>query len=145
MSSLPDGWEMVIGLEVHTELRTRTKLFCGCINSFSEEPNINVCPVCLGLPGSLPVLNRQAVEFAMRIGAALHCRIQASRFHRKNYFYPDMPKDYQISQYDVPINADGWLELPDGQRPGIVRAHIGADTGKSPHFGGRGRIRGADH
>jgi aspartyl-tRNA(Asn)/glutamyl-tRNA(Gln) amidotransferase subunit B len=145
MSPLPDGWEMVIGLEVHTELRTRTKLFCGCVNSFGSEPNTNVCPVCLGLPGSLPVLNRQAVEFAMRIGAALHCTIQASRFHRKNYFYPDMPKDYQISQYDIPINADGWLELPDGQRAGIVRAHIEEDTGKTTHVGGGGRIHEADH
>jgi aspartyl-tRNA(Asn)/glutamyl-tRNA(Gln) amidotransferase subunit B len=145
MSPLADGWEMVIGLEVHTELRTRTKLFCGCINAFGEEPNTNICPVCLGLPGSLPVINRQAVEYAMRIGAALHCTIQASRFHRKNYFYPDMPKDYQISQYDVPINADGWLELPDGRRAGIERAHIEEDTGKSTHLGGSGRIHGADH
>lgn len=138
-------WETIIGLEVHTELRTDTKLFCGCANRFGDEPNTNVCPVCLGLPGSLPVLNRQAVEYAMRIGAALHCTIQASRFHRKNYFYPDMPKDYQISQYDIPINADGWLELPRGARIGIERAHIEEDTGKSTHVGGAGRIDGADH
>jgi aspartyl-tRNA(Asn)/glutamyl-tRNA(Gln) amidotransferase subunit B len=145
MSALPDGWEMVIGLEVHTELRTATKLFCGCRNAFGEEPNTNVCPVCLGLPGSLPVLNRQAVEYAMRMGTALHCTIQASRFHRKNYFYPDMPKDYQISQYDIPINADGWLELPSGRRAGIVRAHLEEDTGKTTHIGGGGRIHEADH
>ena len=138
-------WETVIGLEVHCELRTETKLFCGCRNSFGEEPNTNVCPVCLGLPGSLPVLNRTAVEYAMRIGTALHCRVQASQFHRKNYFYPDMPKDYQISQYDVPINADGWLELPNGRRIGIVRAHLEEDTGKTTHVGGGGRIHEAAH
>lgn len=136
-------WETVIGLEVHTELRTVTKLFCGCPNRFGLEPNTSVCPVCLGLPGSLPVLNRQAVELAMRIGTALHCRIQDSRFHRKNYFYPDMPKDYQISQYDIPINADGYLELPSGTRIGIIRAHIEEDTGKTTHMGGAGRIHDA--
>ena len=107
-------WETVVGLEVHCELETATKLFCGCRNAFGDEPNTNICPVCLGLPGSLPVLNRQAVEFAMRIGAALHCDVRPSIFHRKNYFYPDMPKDYQISQYDEPINVEGWLDLPDG-------------------------------
>ena len=138
-------WETVIGLEVHCELKTETKLFCGCPNSFGEDPNTSVCPVCLGLPGSLPVLNRMAVEYAMRIGTALHCTIQASQFHRKNYFYPDMPKDYQISQYDVPINADGWLELPGGQRVGIVRAHLEEDTGKTTHVGGGGRIHDAAH
>ena len=135
----------MIGLEVHAELRTATKLFCGCRNSFGEEPNTSICPVCLGLPGSLPVLNRAAVEYAMRIGAALHCRIQASIFHRKNYFYPDMPKDYQISQYDIPINVDGWLELPGGRRIGIVRAHMEEDTGKTTHVGGGGRIHDAAH
>ena len=138
-------WETIIGLEVHCELRTASKLFCGCRNSFGEEPNTNICPVCLGLPGSLPVLNHTAVEYAMRIGTALHCRIQASQFHRKNYFYPDMPKDYQISQYDVPINADGWLELPGGTRIGIVRAHLEEDTGKTTHVGGGGRIHDANH
>jgi aspartyl-tRNA(Asn)/glutamyl-tRNA(Gln) amidotransferase subunit B len=136
-------WETVVGLEVHCELRTETKLFCGCRNSFGEEPNTNICAVCLGLPGSLPVLNRMAVEYAMRIGTALHCRIQASQFHRKNYFYPDMPKDYQISQCDVPINADGWLDLPGGGRVGIERAHIEEDTGKTTHVGGGGRIHDA--
>ncbi len=139
------AWETVIGLEVHAELRTATKLFCGCRNSFGEEPNTNVCPVCLGLPGSLPVLNKAAVEYAMRIGSALHCGIQASIFHRKNYFYPDMPKDYQISQYDVPINVDGWLELSGGERIGIVRAHLEEDTGKTTHVGGGGRIHEAGY
>src|SRR5262249_43763273 len=105
-------WETVIGLAAHAEPRAVTKPFCGCRNAFGAEPNTNVCPVCLGLPGSPPVLNRAAVEFAMRIGTALHARVQPSIFHRKNYFYPDMPKDYQISQYDIPINVDGWLELP---------------------------------
>jgi aspartyl-tRNA(Asn)/glutamyl-tRNA(Gln) amidotransferase subunit B len=138
-------WETVVGLEVHCELRTQTKLFCGCRNAFGDEPNTNVCPVCLGLPGSLPVLNEQAVEYALRIGAALHCRAQRSLFHRKNYFYPDMPKDYQISQYDVPINIDGWLELPSGKRIGITRAHMEEDTGKTTHIGGGGRIHQAGH
>ena len=138
-------WETVIGLEVHCELGTETKLFCGCRNAFGDEPNTNICPVCLGLPGSLPVLNRMAVEYAMRIGTALHCEVRPSIFHRKNYFYPDMPKDYQISQYDEPINVDGWLELPDGKRIGILRAHLEEDTGKTTHFGGGGRIHEATH
>ncbi len=131
-----DGYEMVIGLEVHCELSTATKLFCCCPNNFGDEPNTNICPVCLGLPGSLPVLNRRAVELAMRIGEALACTIKRSIFHRKNYFYPDMPKDYQISQYDEPINVDGHLDLPDGKTIGIVRAHIEEDTGKTLHVGG---------
>jgi aspartyl-tRNA(Asn)/glutamyl-tRNA(Gln) amidotransferase subunit B len=134
-------FEAVIGLEVHCELATATKLFCGCRNAFGDEPNTNVCPVCLGLPGSLPVLNAGAVELAMRIGMALHCEVRPSIFHRKNYFYPDMPKDYQISQYDEPINVDGYLELPDG----IVRAHLEEDTGKTTHVGGGGRIHDAEH
>ena len=144
MSALPGGYEMVVGLEVHTELKTRTKLFCGCPNAFGSEPNTNVCPVCLGLPGSLPVINAQAVELAMAIGAALGCEIRPSSFHRKNYFYPDMPKDYQISQYDEPINVDGHLELPDGSTIGIERAHMEEDTGKTTHVGATGRIHGAD-
>jgi aspartyl-tRNA(Asn)/glutamyl-tRNA(Gln) amidotransferase subunit B len=138
-------WETVIGLEVHCELATVTKLFCGCRNAFGDEPNTNVCPVCLGLPGSLPVLNAMAVDYAMRIGTALHCEIRPSLFHRKNYFYPDMPKDYQISQYDEPINANGWLELPDGTRVGVERAHMEEDTGKTTHIGGGGRIHDARH
>jgi aspartyl-tRNA(Asn)/glutamyl-tRNA(Gln) amidotransferase subunit B len=138
-------WELVIGLEVHAELATATKIFCSCPNHFGSEPNTNICPVCLGLPGSLPVLNRQVVEFAIRLASALNCRVQWSIFHRKNYFYPDMPKDYQVSQYDLPIDADGWLDLPSGKRIGITRAHMEEDTGKSTHMGSdTGRIHGAD-
>ena len=144
MTVLPNNWLMVVGLEVHTELKTATKLFCGCANHFGSEPNTNICPVCLGLPGSMPVLNERAVDLAMAIGYALNCRIQASTFHRKNYFYPDMPKDYQVSQYDLPINADGYLDLPDGSRVSIVRAHMEEDTGKTTHLGSSGRIHGAD-
>ncbi len=139
------GWETVVGLEVHCELSTATKLFCSCPNAFGSEPNTNVCPVCLGLPGSLPVLNARAVEFAMRIGSALGSSVEASVFHRKNYFYPDMPKDYQISQYDAPINVGGHIELADGTLVGIVRAHIEEDTGKTTHVGGGGRIHDADY
>ena len=140
-----DGYEMVVGLEVHCELATATKLFCGCPNAFGDEPNTNVCPVCLGLPGSLPVLNRRAAELAMRIGLALGCEVRPSVFHRKNYFYPDMPKDYQISQYDAPVNVNGRLELPDGSVVRIERAHMEEDTGKTTHVGGTGRIHGASH
>ncbi|MBV8692215.1 MAG: Asp-tRNA(Asn)/Glu-tRNA(Gln) amidotransferase subunit GatB, partial [Actinobacteria bacterium] len=136
---------MVIGLEVHCELKTDTKLFCGCRNAFGDLPNTNICPVCLGLPGSLPVINRNAVELAMRIGQALHCDVRRSIFHRKNYFYPDMPKDYQVSQYDEPINVQGWLELPDSSRVGITRAHMEEDTGKTTHVGGGGRIHDANY
>ena len=140
-----ESWEIVVGLEVHCELATATKLFCGCPNMFGDEPNTNVCPVCLGLPGSLPVLNHNVVELAMRLGRALHCEVEPSVFARKNYFYPDMPKDYQVSQFDQPINVDGWLDLPDGTRVGIERAHIEEDTGKNTHAGGSGRIHGADY
>jgi aspartyl-tRNA(Asn)/glutamyl-tRNA(Gln) amidotransferase subunit B len=139
------GWEMVIGLEVHCELATASKLFCGCKNAFGDEPNVNICPVCVGLPGALPVLNEHAVELAMRIGAALHCQIRPSVFARKNYFYPDQAKDYQISQYDLPLNVDGWLELPDGFRVGVTRAHMEEDTGKLSHVGASGRINAAEH
>jgi aspartyl-tRNA(Asn)/glutamyl-tRNA(Gln) amidotransferase subunit B len=138
-------WELVVGLEVHCELATATKIFCGCPNKFGDEPNTNICPVCLGLPGSLPVLNHQAVELAMRLGLALGCTVEPSIFHRKNYFYPDMPKDYQVSQYDQPINVEGFLELPDGYRVGIERAHLEEDTGKSTHVGGGGRIHDAGY
>ncbi len=134
---------MVIGLEVHVELATTTKLFCGCPNHFGDEPNTNICPVCLGLPGSLPVLNRSAVDLAIKLGQALHCTVVPSIFHRKNYFYPDMPKDYQVSQYDQPVNVDGYLDLPSGTRVGIERAHMEEDTGKSTHLGVSGRIQGA--
>ena len=137
---------MVVGLEVHVELATATKLFSASPNRFGDEPNTNIDPVTLGLPGSLPVLNRRAVELAMRIGVALHCEVRPCLFHRKNYFYPDMPKDYQISQYDQPLNVDGWLELPSGKRIGIERAHMEEDTGKSTHIGGAGgRIHGSDY
>jgi aspartyl-tRNA(Asn)/glutamyl-tRNA(Gln) amidotransferase subunit B len=142
--TLPHGYEIVVGLEVHTELKTASKMFCGCANAFGSEPNTNICPVCLGLPGSLPVLNVRAVDLAMAIGVALHCTIAPSTFHRKNYFYPDMPKDYQISQYDLPINVGGYLDLPDSSRVGIERAHLEEDTGKSTHLGGTGRLHGAD-
>jgi len=138
-------WETVIGLEVHCELSTQTKLFCGCRNAFGDEPNVNICPTCIGLPGSLPVLNEQAVELAMRIGASLHCDIRPSEFARKNYFYPDQAKDYQISQYDLPLNAEGWLDLPDGFRVGVTRAHMEEDTGKLTHVGASGRINAAEH
>jgi aspartyl-tRNA(Asn)/glutamyl-tRNA(Gln) amidotransferase subunit B len=139
------GWEMVVGLEVHCELKTATKLFCGCPNVFGDEPNTNVCPVCLGLPGSLPVINQRAVELAMAIGTALNCEIRPSTFHRKNYFYPDQAKDYQISQYDEPINVNGHLDLPDGTTVGIERAHMEEDTGKTSHSGTSGRIHGAEY
>ena len=140
---MPDGWEVVIGLEVHAELATATKMFSGAPNRFGGNPNTHVDPVSLGLPGSLPVLNERAVELAIRVGLALNCRVQRSVFARKNYFYPDMPKDFQISQYDQPINVDGWLELPDGRRVGIERAHLEEDTGKTVHVGGGGRIHEA--
>ena len=137
-------WEIVVGLEVHVELATNTKLFSHAPNRFGDDPNTNITPVCLGLPGSLPVLNRKAVELAMTIGIALGCEFQPSVFHRKNYFYPDMPKDYQVSQYDQPICIDGSLDLPNGTRVGIERAHLEEDAGKTTHLGGEdGRIHGA--
>ena len=143
---LEGGWEMIVGLEVHVELATKTKLFSGSPNRFGDEPNTNIDPVTLGLPGALPVLNKQAVELAMRIGLALNCNIQPCIFHRKNYFYPDMPKAYQISQYDIPLNVDGFLVLPSGTRIGVERAHLEEDTGKSTHVGGAtGRIHGSDY
>jgi aspartyl-tRNA(Asn)/glutamyl-tRNA(Gln) amidotransferase subunit B len=144
-SVLPDGWGMVIGLEVHCELATRTKLFCSCRNAFGDEPNANTCPTCFGLPGSLPVLNAAAVEMAMRLGRALACDVERSVFARKNYFYPDQPKDYQVSQYDLPTNEHGHLDLPSGLRVGITRAHIEEDTGKLTHVGGGGRVHDAVH
>ncbi len=138
-----EGWQVVIGLEVHVELATETKLFCGCANSFGDEPNTNICPTCLGLPGSLPVVNAQAVDYAMRLGRALKCTVSRSIFARKNYFYPDMPKDFQTTQYEEPTNENGFLVLPDGAAVGIERAHIEEDTGKSTHLGGGGRIHDA--
>jgi aspartyl-tRNA(Asn)/glutamyl-tRNA(Gln) amidotransferase subunit B len=142
-------YETVIGIETHCELATATKMFCACPASFGAEPNTQVCPVCLGEPGSLPVANGRAVEFAARIGLALHCRIaERSQFHRKNYFYPDMPKNYQISQYDEPLCVDGWLDVDvegETRRVGITRVHLEEDTGKSLHVGTTGRIHGADY
>ena len=133
-------YEVVIGLEVHVQLLTATKAFCGCANQYGSEPNTNVCPTCLGLPGALPVLNRQAVEFATLAGLALNCEIrERSIFARKNYFYPDSPKGYQISQYDKPIAEHGWIDivLADGsqKRIGVTRAHMEEDAGKSIHDG----------
>ena len=145
-AALPDGWEMVVGLEVHVELDTATKLFSGSPNRFGDDPNTHIDPVTLGLPGALPVLNRKAVELAIRLGLALNCTVQSCTFHRKNYFYPDLPKAYQISQYDQPLNVDGYLMLPGDIRIGIERAHLEEDTGKSTHFGGSsGRIHGSDY
>jgi aspartyl-tRNA(Asn)/glutamyl-tRNA(Gln) amidotransferase subunit B len=142
------AFEPVIGLEVHVELGTNTKMFCGCPTEFGAEPNTQVCPVCLGLPGSLPVANRAAIEATIRIGLALNCTIATwCRFARKNYFYPDMPKNYQISQYDEPLCVNGWLDVDvDGEvvRIGIERVHLEEDTGKTLHIGGStGRIHGA--
>lgn len=145
-STLPNGWQLVVGLEVHVELATKTKMFSASANRFGDEPNIHIDPVTLGLPGALPVLNKHAVELAMRIGLALNCKVQPCTFHRKNYFYPDLPKAYQISQYDHPLNVDGHLMLPGDVRIGIERAHLEEDTGKSTHFGGSsGRIHGSDY
>jgi aspartyl-tRNA(Asn)/glutamyl-tRNA(Gln) amidotransferase subunit B len=147
-------FDPVFGLEVHVELGTATKMFCGCANEFGAEPNTRTCPVCLGLPGSLPVVNAAAIESAIRIGLALNCRIATScRFARKNYFYPDMPKNFQTSQYDEPICFDGWLDVDVATDEGhrtfrveIERAHMEEDTGKTTHQGGAtGRIHGADH
>lgn len=132
-------YEAVIGLEVHAQLKTRTKAFCGCSTRFGDSPNSNTCPVCLGLPGALPVLNRKARELAIRAALALHCDVQErSIFARKNYFYPDLPKGYQISQYELPLATKGWLEVEDGgatKRIGITRVHMEEDAAKNLHEG----------
>lgn len=143
-------YDPALGLEVHVELNTNTKMFCGCPTEFGADPNTQVCPTCLGLPGAMPVVNGKAVEGAIRIGLALNCSIaEWCRFARKNYFYPDMPKNFQTSQYDEPIAFDGWLDVDvDGEtfRVEIERAHMEEDTGKSTHVGGAtGRIHGADY
>ncbi len=144
-SVLPEGWEMVIGLEVHAELATESKMFSPAANRFGGEPNNNVHPVCLGLPGTLPVVNEKAVELSAKIGLALNCTVQRCIWARKNYFYPDMPKDYQISQHDKPLNIDGSVELPSGLVVNIERAHMEEDTGKSTHVGESGRIHDAGY
>jgi aspartyl-tRNA(Asn)/glutamyl-tRNA(Gln) amidotransferase subunit B len=142
-------YETIVGLECHVELSTRTKMFCGCPNEFGGEPNTRVCPICLGHPGTLPVPNREAVERTMKIALALGCEIvPRSLFHRKNYFYPDMPKNYQISQYDLPIGSGGHLDIEvDGEarRIGITRVHLEEDTGKTVHPGTTGRIAEAEY
>ncbi len=146
-----EAWEPVIGLEIHVQLSTLTKMFCGCEVTFGEPPNTHVCPICLGHPGVLPVTNEKAIEYATRIALALDCRIaDRTIFHRKNYFYPDLPKAYQISQYDLPLGIGGHLdvELEDGTllRVGITRVHLEEDAGKLVHAGGAsGRIAGADY
>ena len=145
-----DAYEPALGLEVHVELNTASKMFCGCSTEFGAEPNTHTCPVCLGLPGSLPVLNGKAVESVIRIGLALNCSIAKwCRFARKNYFYPDMPKNFQTSQYDEPICFDGFLDVGvDGvtYRVDIERVHMEEDAGKLTHVGGAtGRIQGADY
>ncbi|MEO9324808.1 Asp-tRNA(Asn)/Glu-tRNA(Gln) amidotransferase subunit GatB [Nocardioides sp. C4-1] len=144
------AYDPALGLEVHVELNTNTKMFCGCPAVFGGEPNAQVCPTCLGLPGAMPVVNGKAVESAIRIGLALNCEIaEWCRFARKNYFYPDMPKNFQTSQYDEPIAFDGYMDVDvDGEvfRVEIERAHMEEDTGKSLHVGGStGRIQGADY
>ena len=138
MSTTQRKFEVVIGLEVHVQLSTNTKMFCGCQNIFGQGPNTQVCPVCLGLPGSLPVVNKKSLEYAIRIGCALNCKINTFvKFDRKNYYYPDCPKDYQISQFDKPICYDGYIDIPkegaDDKRIGITRAHLEEDAGKLIH------------
>ena len=127
--------EPVIGLEIHLAMKTQSKMFCSCpADSFGQEPNVSTCPVCLGLPGSLPVVNREAIEKAIMFSLALHCEVpEFTQFHRKNYYYPDAPKNYQISQYDRPVGSGGYIDLSDGRRIGITRCHVEEDAGKSVH------------
>jgi aspartyl-tRNA(Asn)/glutamyl-tRNA(Gln) amidotransferase subunit B len=142
-------YDPVIGLETHVELGTASKMFCGCSTEFGADPNTQVCAVCLGLPGSLPVANEKAIESTIRIGLALNCSIASwCRFARKNYFYPDMPKNFQTSQYDEPLCVDGYVDVEVGGstvRVGIERVHLEEDTGKNTHVGTSGRIHGADY
>jgi len=138
------NYEPVIGLEVHVQLKTETKVFCGCSTKFGAEPNTQVCPVCLGFPGSLPVLNRKALEYSIKVGLALNCTVQGyTKFDRKHYYYPDLPKNYQISQYDLPISKDGFLDIEAGgkiKRVGITRAHLEEDAGKLIHNDGSSSV-----
>lgn len=149
MNLTQDVYETTVGLEIHVELATESKMFCGCSVSFAGEANSRTCPVCLGMPGTLPVPNEQAVEHTMKIGLALNCEIaEHSLFHRKNYFYPDMPKNYQISQYDSPLCERGHVDISGefgSTRVGITRVHLEEDTGKSVHMGGTGRIADSDY
>ena len=144
-----DLFETTVGLEIHVELSTASKMFCGCAVTFGGEPNTRTCPVCLGLPGSLPVVNERAIDYTTRIALALNCDVAPySLFHRKNYFYPDIPKNYQISQYDLPLGVGGWVEITGDfgtTRVGITRVHLEEDTGKSLHVGGSGRIADSSH
>src|SRR5438876_2005268 len=144
-----DEFETVIGLECHVELSTATKMFCGCVNEFGAPPNTHTCPVCLGHPGSLPVPNRAAIESTVKIGLALGSEIAPrALFHRKNYFYPDMPKNFQISQYDLPLCAGGHLDIEvngETRRIGMTRVHLEEDTGKTTHAGTTGRIAQAEY
>ncbi|HWC14169.1 MAG TPA: Asp-tRNA(Asn)/Glu-tRNA(Gln) amidotransferase subunit GatB [Actinomycetota bacterium] len=148
-TTVEDRYKTTIGLETHVELSTSSKMFCGCEVGFAGEPNTRTCPVCLGMPGSLPVANATAIEYTLRIALALNCTIAPrSLFHRKNYFYPDMPKNYQISQYDYPVGSQGFLEISGDfgtKRVGINRVHLEEDTGKSIHVGGSGRIADSDY
>src|SRR6202795_91997 len=132
-------YETVIGLEVHVQLLTKSKIFCGCSTQFGDPPNTNVCPVCLGLPGTLPILNKRVVELAMRAALALNCTVhEHSRFARKNYFYPDLPKGYQISQYELPLATNGWVDIEVAvtkKRIGITRLHLEDDAAKNLHEG----------
>src|SRR2546427_5853784 len=149
MATSTDQLETVIGLECHVELSTATKMFCGCRNEFGAAPNTYVCPICLGHPGTLPVPNEKAIEYTIKIGLALDCEIAPhSLFHRKNYFYPDMPKNFQISQYDLPLCVNGHLDIQvngEARRVGITRVHLEEDTGKTTHVGTTGRIAEAEY
>ena len=130
---MAEPFKIVIGLEVHVQLLTKTKLFCGCRNKFGQPPNTATCPVCLGLPGALPVMNREAFRLALKAALALNCQLASfTKWDRKQYYYPDLPKNYQISQYDLPFSHDGWLDIP-GKRVGIIRAHLEEDAGKNLH------------
>ena len=140
---MSSDYRITIGLEIHVQLKTESKMFCGCSTAFGAEPNTHVCPVCLGLPGSLPVINRRAFELAVRTAMTLSCEIApVTRFDRKSYYYPDLPKNYQISQYDLPLSHDGHLEIPAAEgatkRIGVIRVHLEEDAGKLLHTPGGG-------